>query len=332
MPIAPLLTSAPLFRSACLDEVSHFLGSKDHRVALSRPSSGFEVRLNGLYLPDLYLGYLSYGQAEVTASSGSSHTEYWLHLPLDRAVAARSGSAEVAADPRSGLLLAPSQRSWRLTTHPGSARIQMALERAVLIRALEALLGEPLAGPLEFEPSVPLDAGHGRTVAGYVMLAIRDLEDPQSALREPATLAAFRDFVVTALLMGQRHNHSLKLRRLDRRLAPRDVKRADAFIREHLHLPIGIAEIANAAGVPGRTLFKHFHDFQGVTPMRHLRDLRLARARQALSLPREETDVTRTAQACGFSHMGRFSADYRRVYGESPSQTLAAARRGRRCG
>ena len=332
MPTVSLLNNAPLFRSACLDEASQFLASKDHRVALSRPSRGFEVRLNGLYLPDLYLGYLSYGEAEVTAASGSSHTEYWLHLPLDRPLTARSGAEELGADPRNGLLLAPSQRSWRLTTQPGSARIQLALERAVLVRVLEALLGDSLAGPLEFEPSISLNAGHGHAIARYVMLAIRDLEDPDAVLSEPATLAAFRDFVVTALLMGQPHNHGLKLRRLDRRLAPRDVKRADAFIREHLHLPIGIADIAQAAGVPGRTLFKHFRDFRGVSPMRHLRDLRLARARQGLLHPREETDVTRTAQACGFSHMGRFSADYRRVYGESPSLTLATARQERRRG
>jgi AraC-like DNA-binding protein len=330
MPVAPLLQHASLFRSECPEETRHFLGAKDHLFALGRAASGLDVRLNGLYLPGLYVGYLSYGDAEVSAASGASHTEYWLHLSVAGGLSARAGACEVVADAGRGMVIAPSQRSWRLTTRPGSARLQIALNRAAMVRCLESLLGDAPAGPLEFSPSVDLVRGWGRSLARYVMLAIRDLEDPGSALTEPATLAAFEEFVMTALLMGQPHSHSAALGRLDRRLAPRDVKRAEAFIREHFHLPIGIADIAAAAGVPGRTLFKHFRDFKGVSPMRHLRDARLARARDALRSPRGGDNVTAVAAACGLAHMGRFSADYRRVYGESPSQTLATARRGRR--
>jgi transcriptional regulator GlxA family with amidase domain len=35
--------------------------------------------------------------------------------------------------------------------------------------------------------------------------------------------------------------------------------------------------------VAGRTLFKHFRDYNGTSPMRYLRDARLNRVREALA-------------------------------------------------
>jgi len=322
----PMLEHAPLFRSKCPEETRGFLGDKDHRFDIDRSSTALDVTINGIYLPGTYLGYLSYGDAEVSAASGPSHSEYWLHLPVSGAFQAELGSERVAADVQQGLLLAPSQRPWRLTAGPGSARLQLALDPSAVVRLLEVLLGDTLAQPLEFEPTIELGGGHGRTIARYVLLAARDLEDPRSPLAEPATLAAFEEFVVTALLMSQPHTHSGALRRADRQLAPRDIKRAVEFIHEHMHRPIGISEIAGAAGVPGRTLFKHFRDFKGVSPMRFLRDARLARARQMLRSPGGGTSVTSVAIECGFAHFGRFSVDYRNRFGEAPSKTLSGAR------
>jgi AraC-like DNA-binding protein len=43
---------------------------------------------------------------------------------------------------------------------------------------------------------------------------------------------------------------------------------------------------------------------------------------------RPEWRVTRTALAFGFAHLGRFSASYRRMFGETPSETLRRVRRG----
>jgi transcriptional regulator GlxA family with amidase domain len=39
--------------------------------------------------------------------------------------------------------------------------------------------------------------------------------------------------------------------------------------------------------------------------------------------------VLAVAFKCGFTNAGRFSSEYRRVTGELPSETLAAARRRR---
>ncbi len=84
-----------------------------------------------------------------------------------------------------------------------------------------------------------------------------------------------------------------------------------------------IPELCRWAGVGQRTLEYAFRDQLGVTPVRYVKLLRLNRAHRLLrrTSPADET-VTSIALACGFTELGRFAGDYRRLFGESPSQTL----------
>jgi AraC-like DNA-binding protein/tetratricopeptide (TPR) repeat protein len=83
-----------------------------------------------------------------------------------------------------------------------------------------------------------------------------------------------------------------------------------------------VGEIASACGVGRRTLQRQFRRFVGRMPMEFVRDLRLDRARQELLRGSSRSKVTDIATRCGFNHLGRFAAQYRARYGESPSATL----------
>jgi transcriptional regulator GlxA family with amidase domain len=115
------------------------------------------------------------------------------------------------------------------------------------------------------------------------------------------------------------------LRRREKPIAPRDVKRAIDYMQGHLDVPIRLADVVQASGVPGRTLFKHFNDCRGLSPMRYLRNARLDHIREMLVRAQPEESVTEIAMQWGFTHMGRFSIEYRRRFGESPSETLSRA-------
>jgi transcriptional regulator GlxA family with amidase domain len=166
-----------------------------------------------------------------------------------------------------------------------------------------------------------LQQGPGQSLVRFAHLAIAELEWPESVLVEPMTARSFREFITTALLLHQPHNYSERLRRLERPVAPRDVKRAIDYIAANLDTPMGLPEIVDAAGVPGRTLIQHFRDFKGISPMRYLRAARLEKVREALRWAEPEESITQVAGEWGFTHMGRFSVEYRKRFGESPSQT-----------
>jgi AraC-like DNA-binding protein/tetratricopeptide (TPR) repeat protein len=109
-------------------------------------------------------------------------------------------------------------------------------------------------------------------------------------------------------------------------LLPRDVKKAMELMRADPAGRRSIGELAAACGVASRTLQKHFRLFLGRTPGEVLDELRLDRVRQELLQARPEASVTESATRHGIGHLGRFAADYRRRYGETPSATLQRRR------
>jgi transcriptional regulator GlxA family with amidase domain len=83
-----------------------------------------------------------------------------------------------------------------------------------------------------------------------------------------------------------------------------------------------VPDLAGVAGVSGRTLQRQFRIFLGKAPRAALRDIRFERARRELLRGPPDAKVMNIALCCGFPHCGRFSVEYRRRYGETPSQTL----------
>jgi len=107
---------------------------------------------------------------------------------------------------------------------------------------------------------------------------------------------------------------------------PGDLVRALGWLRGHLSEPIRLEQLAQIAGVRPRTLETHFKMFLGTTPLGWVRRMRLARARQELVNADLQTSVTDIALANGFSQLGRFSVQYRELFGELPSTTAKRAK------
>jgi len=108
----------------------------------------------------------------------------------------------------------------------------------------------------------------------------------------------------------------------------RAVVRACAFIDAHLRSSIALADLCEAAGVCTRALEYGFHDFYELGPMAYVRNLRLCRVRHDLQMPgSDDVSVSSAARRWSFTHMGQFSHDYRVLFGEMPSETLARRRR-----
>src|SRR5882757_831932 len=104
-------------------------------------------------------------------------------------------------------------------------------------------------------------------------------------------------------------------------LLSRGVRRALDAMRANVGHDWSLADLADISGVSGRTLQRQFRSFLGKTPRAVLRDIRFEFARRELLQGSPGSKVMDVAEDCGLTHFGRFSVEYRRRYGETPSQT-----------
>ena len=329
MPFArALLGSKPQFRSRDVDETRAFFASFGVRFEPIGSNWALDVRLNGESLPGFYTVYVQSGAAALRGVRPETERGYVVVLSLRGRLEAASRREAVGCDTRQGVVLSPTPE-YTVRSETGAARLSIQLQRDAVAQHLAALLGTAPDAPLGFTPSLGLLQGHGQSLARFVRLAIAELKRPDPVLLEPITARSFGEFVTTTLLLHQPHNYSDRLRRLERPVTPRDVKRAIDYIEGNLDTAIGLPEIVAACGVPGRTLVKHFRDFRGTSPMRYLRTARFEKVREVLTRAESEESVAEIAARWGFTHMGRFSVDYRRRFGEAPSATLRRGRNGR---
>jgi AraC family ethanolamine operon transcriptional activator len=103
------------------------------------------------------------------------------------------------------------------------------------------------------------------------------------------------------------------------------VRRARGYVQEHADEPLQILALCRALGVSRRWLQWSFNEVMGIGPMAYLRIMRLNGARRMLLGAAPGTKVKDAVEAYGFWHLSRFSRDYRRHFGELPSQTLHRA-------
>ncbi|WP_342237244.1 helix-turn-helix domain-containing protein [Inquilinus sp. OTU3971] len=100
-------------------------------------------------------------------------------------------------------------------------------------------------------------------------------------------------------------------------------RRAREMVEDQPDEPIGVTQLARRLGVPSEILRSAFKETVGVGPGLWLRLKRLDGARRdLLAADGSDRTVSDIAMKWGFWHLGRFSAYYAALYGESPSRTV----------
>ncbi|MBL8533454.1 MAG: helix-turn-helix domain-containing protein [Betaproteobacteria bacterium] len=103
------------------------------------------------------------------------------------------------------------------------------------------------------------------------------------------------------------------------------VGRAREFIAGHCAAPMTVADLCAELGSSRRTLQYCFQEVLGVSPVQYLRAVRLNGVRRELKTAGGTARIGDIAARWGFWHLGQFSLDYRRMFGERPSDTLRRA-------
>ncbi len=88
----------------------------------------------------------------------------------------------------------------------------------------------------------------------------------------------------------------------------------------------GAVGVARRLDVSTRTLEYSFQEVLDTTPAAYIKIVRLHEARRAIRRAAPQETVTNIAATWGFWHFGRFASDYRKLFGELPSETRGLRR------
>lgn len=236
-------------------------------------------------------------------------------------VFSQGDDAAVVDRSRAGVLAYDREVAMRWS--PGVGQLMLTIDKARVETFLRRLLHEPVSEPLRFETRLDV-GGEGRGLAGAVATMRRAFTGCGPEGPRPALAAEIEHSVVSALLLGQRHNYTDAIFSATALPSSRVVDRVVELVESSTDAAFTVADLAAYAGISERSLHAAFRRQLGVAPMAYVRRRRLDRAHDELLTlePNGTATVTEVALRHGFTHGGRFAAAYRARFGEPPSQTL----------
>lgn len=308
-----------LFSSNDPDEVKSMVGRvmKPHQLNLLNNHHRLDARMHYLPMGDIALSRLRYG-ADVSITPGELEGFFLVQMPLAGAAMIESGGQKVESTPQLASLLSPDEHT-SMRWNAESDQLMMRISRSLLERTLVGQLGNVLDKPLVFELGFAWQECQAwRRLISYLLDSVT--QDP-AILQHKLITSQIEQLISVTLLSTHHHNYSHGVSQRRAAIRPRHVRRVQEYLEAHAHEPVTVEQLAEIAGVSLRSLYAGFKEFLDVSPMQYLRNLRMERVRAEL-LSGDACSVTGVALRWGFAHMGRFSAEYKTRYGETPSQSL----------
>ncbi|WP_269621539.1 AraC family transcriptional regulator [Zhongshania sp. BJYM1] len=127
----------------------------------------------------------------------------------------------------------------------------------------------------------------------------------------------YREILAKKLLFSFKSNVSLDRGSLDNSVAMQNIVQ---YIDENLKNDIDAEDLAEIANVSARSIYNGFANAFSTTPRKYIKDRKLKRIRDEL-ISGSARNITEVAFSYGLMHLGRFSSDYKKLFGELPSET-----------
>jgi AraC-like DNA-binding protein len=312
-----------LFHTRDLDEARERVGQVfcPHGLTITGARDRFRTIQNHVDTGLVSLSYIDYG-ADVHIEPGELGSFYLIQVPIEGTAAIRTGARAFTADRGRASILNPTHHT-AMTWHAGCRKLQVQVARATLDVFVRDHFGRDFDASIAFDPEMDLTRSECAAWLRQLVAYMRAIEQigigPDSSGRRDHYGAE----ILRGLIEAQPNSHAHFAEPVGAGPMPRYVKAAIDFIRAYADRPLTHADVAHAAGVPGRTLQYGFRRFVGSAPMKILRDERLDRCR--VDLVQSRGSVSDVATTWGFQHLGRFASYYRDRFGETPGETARRA-------
>lgn len=295
-----------------------------HRLEMLSDKDRFHARHHVAEGKLLSLNYIHYG-ATVLIEPGELEHFYLIQLPLSGGADIANGSQAFQSTPQRAALLNPDRHT-RMVWHATCEQVLIYIPAAGLRAFAGRHLGRAFDKPIVFEPMIDMTRREFACWRRHVLALVAAADAGQMfGGAEALDQALMEEQLLAELLAHQPSNISPFVSAEAETPAPAACRRAREFVRANAAEAIRLADIAEAAGLPPRTLQHQFQRFYGQTPLAALRTERLMRVHCELASGQDSASVTEIAAKWGFLHFGRFARHYRERFGELPSAVRSRA-------
>jgi AraC-like DNA-binding protein len=319
------LSRSPVVRTRDPEEMRNALhtvyGATGFAVA---NSSDFEGVANYLVLPHIGLGFCGYAAKTVVEFPEGDFARLQVGLKGKAGVILGTTTTLPVDEQHSGVT--PPGQPTTIIFEAGFEQLVLRIKTSALEKALTALLGVPPRGTLSFDPTAPLKQPAAHLLRQLTMFLADQLNSTAAQLPKPMLIELEQALIMT-FLSAQRHNYTELLESPATEPAPLIVRSAEEYIEANWARAVVIEELASQTNTSIRSLYAAFKKYRGYSPMQFAKSVRLQRAKQMLLEGNPRTSVSQIAFKCGFANLGHFANDFRKMFGELPSEVFARGRR-----
>jgi AraC-like DNA-binding protein len=175
-----------------------------------------------------------------------------------------------------------------------------------------------------------LDKSHGFLTNGPALSSFlrrtaalwSDILRKEAWLAKPVDVTEVEDLLLTEFILAAQARDRRECEAQER-LNYRAVAKAEEYLSSRLTQGVSRSELCNITGLSVRSLSRTFSRRWGTGPMGFLKERRMEAAyRELLGADAGVTTVTEVASKYGLTHLGKFAMSYKKMFHESPSETL----------
>ncbi|MFG0753856.1 AraC family transcriptional regulator [Pseudomonas sp. TYF_14] len=292
-----------------------------HQLSVRDPQLRF--RHLACRLESLTMGMIEYGtDATITIVKDRSLGCFSISLPFFGEQELKQRDGLILSNVDTGVIVSPDDDQ-ELTIGGDCRKMQLIIPKQAMLAVLQELIRAPIHEPLRFNPAI--DAVNGNTGAWWRLVkhTFHEMQEHSSLYSQAGMSGCFSSVLIRSLLLNQPNNFSREIENKFGKKYPNYLVKAKDFIETNARLEIRLQDIENAAGVTRYKLFESFGKYLDMSPMAYLKQYRLLGARREIMEDKSHRNVADIALAWGFNHLGRFAADYKSLFGESPRSTVS---------
>lgn len=318
--VFPSATSEPDFvsrdASATASRLTELLGRPLHVSPLD--TGGFEARLTGRSLVDAQIVWVDFPNG--LKVSRAQPKDNLTVLFLEQGSCSFSFDSRTLVCPEGGAVALNTAIYERVVYTAGARGLLLTLPMATVAELMGSLFDRPATRKLEIAAAFDASSPIGATLMGLITIAAAGLREGAPFRSSAHAARLLRDSVVMTLLENLPHNYSGWFGRQAESL-PWQIRQAVDYIAANIDGELTVQQVAEAVGSSVRSLQQGFQRHRNTSPHAHLKAVRLARVRAELLDAASRRSVEDIARHWGFINRGHFAVEYRRTFGELPSET-----------